>query len=132
MSPICAERTNVARAAREKRSTCPNYIHIQQWVSRRIAGLGIRFPGLACGEDIADDSASTFEPAEDRRSVVSDGHKTGHGPATFGDYDFDALLLDLVKQSQALRFEGTGSDFLRHDYGHIIIVIFTVARCRSK
>src|SRR4029077_11066890 len=81
------------------------------------------FPGLSCGEDVADDSARTFQPAEDRRSVVADRHKTGHGPATFGDYDFNALLLDLVKQSQTSRFEGTGSYFLFHDYGHIIIVI---------
>jgi len=92
-------------------------------VSRRIAGSGIRFPRLSRGENIADDSARTLQPAENRGSVVAYGHKTGHWPATFGDYDFDALLLDLVEKSQAARFEGAGSDFLLHDYGHIIIVI---------
>ncbi len=54
---------------------------------------------------------------------MADGDQTGDRPAAFGDHDFDALLLDLVQQSQALRFERSGGDFLFHVYGHITIVI---------
>ncbi|HVP47808.1 MAG TPA: hypothetical protein VMT32_14540 [Bryobacteraceae bacterium] len=104
MSPFCAQ--------------------IQQCVSSSRGGSGIRFPTLAGGENVTQDADCSFQPAKNDRPFIIDRDKAGNRLTALGDYDFLALLLDFIQQTEALGFKDAGGySLLLHDYVQITIVI---------
>ena len=66
------------------------------------------------GDEIAEDLDGALHAAEDVGRLLVDREQPGDGAAAFGDEDFGAGALDLIKEVEALGLELAGGDLVFH------------------